>query len=70
MSGVKKLAQRFIFVISPCICLSYPDAFSPFYAKSEPLLLLLCGAAMLIVAAAVKRASSREVAGGKESSLR
>jgi hypothetical protein len=66
MSGVIKLAQRFIYVISPCICLSYPDAFSPFYAKSEPLLLLLCGAAMFIVAGAVKRAFSRQGASGKE----
>lgn len=74
MSSVMKLAQRFIFLISLCICLSYPGAFSPFYAKSEPLLLLLSGAAMFIVATTVKRTSLRglpqEEAGGKESSSR
>jgi hypothetical protein len=70
MSNVIKLAQVFIFVISLWVCLSYPGAFSPFYAKSEPLLLLLSGAAMFIVATTVKKASSRGEAGSKESGLR
>jgi len=34
-------------------------AFSPFYAKSEPLLLLLSGIAMFVGATAVKKAFSR-----------
>lgn len=67
MPNVLKHAQRFIFVIPPFICLSYPGVFSPLYAKSEPLLLLLSGAAMFIVAAAFKRVSSREEAGGDKS---
>jgi hypothetical protein len=64
-----KLAQRFIFVVSLCVCLSYPGAFSPFYAKSEPLLLLLTGSAMFVVATTAKRTSSKEEVEGKESSL-
>lgn len=70
MSSVMKLAQRFIFVISLCICLSYPDSFSPFYAKSEPLLLLLSGSAMFVVATTAKRTSSKAEVEGKESNLR
>jgi hypothetical protein len=65
-----KLMQRFIPVISMCVCLSYPGAVSPFYIRSEPLLLLLSGAAMFVLATTVKRTSSRGEAGGKESSLR
>jgi len=70
MSNVTKPAQRLIFVFSLCVCLGYSGVFSPFYAKSEPLLLLLSGAAMFIVATTVKRASSRGEAGSKESGLR
>jgi hypothetical protein len=70
MLSVMKLAQGFILVIYLCVCLSYPGAFSPFYAKSEPLLLLLTGTAMLVVATTVKRTSSKGEVGGKESSLR
>lgn len=69
MSNVIKLAQKFIFVTSLCICLSYPGAFSPFYAKSEPLLLLLSGAAMFVVATTVRRTFSRGAESGKESNL-
>jgi hypothetical protein len=61
-----KLAQRFIFLVSLCVCLSYPGAFSPFYAKSEPLLLLLTGSAMFVVATTAKRTSSKEEVEGKE----
>jgi hypothetical protein len=61
-----KLAQRFIFLVSLCVCLSYPGAFSPFYAKSEPLLLLLTGSAMFVVATTAKRSSSKEEVEGKE----
>jgi hypothetical protein len=70
MTNVMKLTQRIIFVISLCVCLSYAGAFTPFHARSEPLLLLLSGAAMFIVATAVKRTSSRGEAGSKEPSLR
>ena len=63
MSSVMKLAPRFIFIISLFVCLSYPGPFSPFYAKSEPLLLLLSGAAMFVIATTVKRTSSRRGSG-------
>ena len=66
MSSVMKLARRFIFVVSLCVCLSYPGAFSPFYAKSEPLLLLLTGSAMFVVATTAKRSSSKGEVEGKE----
>lgn len=66
MSNVMKLTRKFTIVTSLCICLSYPGAFSPFYAKSEPLLLLLSGAAMFVVATTVRRTSSRDVEGSKE----
>jgi len=62
MSRVIKVVQRVIFVISTQSILLTESlaeslrAFSPLYAKSEPLLLLLSGIVMFVGATTIQRA--------------
>jgi len=75
MSRIIKVVQSVIFVVSTqsiSVTESLAEslrAFSPLYAKSEPLLLLLSGIAMLVgattVRKAVKKTSLREHGAGR-----